>query len=163
MKKHQVSPRSCQVTEVYPSEPYRCGAMGSLGDASCMLLRQFNFPNTYTRNLDKHSMADHDRCMSWDPEHTRRCFKQHTGTGELGLEDWLRRATDENVLVFLRDILKAEPGVTWTGYRIMGTVHRGNGYPVWTLELFAKHPDTDTEVYTGSNAPNVLSHVRYGG
>jgi len=145
----------------YPAEPYRHGAMGSLGDASYMLLRQFNFPDTYAPALDKHITADHDRCMSWDYKHVSRCFEKHTGTGELGLQDWLRRATDENVLAFLSDILKADTGVVWTGYRIMGTVHRGNGYPVWTLELFAKHPKSKTKVYTGSNAPNVLSHPRH--
>lgn len=58
-------------------------------------------------------------------------------------------------------MLKADKTIAWSGYRVLGTVNRGNGYPVWTLEIFAKGPDSDTEVYTGQVAPNVLSGPRY--
>jgi hypothetical protein len=145
---------------VYPATPYEYGQLGSLGNAAYMLLRQFQFPDTFS-GKDKLASADHDRCMQWDHNHASRCFKEHTGTGELGLEGWLQRATDEQVIQFLVDILKAESNVVWTGYRIMGSVHRGNGYPVWSLSLFAKHPESDTVVYTGANAPNVQPKRRY--
>ena len=145
---------------VYSAEPYRDGEMGSFGNASYMLLRQFQFPHVYTKN-DNLITADHDRCMSQDYEHSSRCFQEHTGTGELGLQSWLNIATNEQVFAFLKDILKAEPLVQWTGYRIMGGVHRGSGYPVWTLQLFAKHTDSQTEVYSDASAPNVLSMPRH--
>lgn len=145
---------------VYQASPYNPGEMGSLGRASYMLLRQFQFPDEYDSDFDKLITADHDRCMSWDYEHARRCFNEYTGTGELGLEGWLGRQADEKIMAFLKDILKADASVKWTGYRIMGSVHRGNGYPVWTLELFAKHPDSDTKVYTDSQAPNVCGYIK---
>lgn len=139
---------------VYTAKAYRPHSLGSLDRTSYMYLRQFQFPDTYD-GRDKHATADSDRCFMWDHEHARRCFQQHTGTGELGFESWVNRATDKRIMAFLLDILKADSGVKWTGFRVMGSVHRGNGYPVWTLELFAKHPDSDTPVYSDEDAPNV--------
>jgi hypothetical protein len=124
-----------------------------------MLLKQYQFPHTYDPR-DKLAAADSDRCFQSDYDHARRCFQQHTGTGEMGLEYWLKSANDEQVIAFLKDILKADASIEWTGYRILGSVHRGNGYAVWTLELFAKHPESSTEVYTGAEAPNVLNAPR---
>jgi hypothetical protein len=141
-------------SRVYIANPYRPRALGSLGDGAYLLIRQFNFPLEYS-DQDKHVQADHDRCFMWDYKHASRCFKQHTGTGDLGFEQWVDSAKDEQVIAFLADILKATASVVWTGYRIMGTVNRSNGYPVWTLELFAKGPMSDTKTYTGPNAPNV--------
>jgi hypothetical protein len=40
---------------------------------------------------------------------------------------------------------------------LLGSVNHGSGYPVWSLQLFAKHPDSKTVVYTGEKAPNVRS------
>lgn len=56
---------------------------------------------------------------------------------------------------FVKDILKADPEVDWTGFRITGTVNRSSGYTVFTIEVFAKHPDSSTKVYSNSTAPNV--------
>lgn len=142
------------IRKVLTANFYRGGAMGSLGDASHMLLRQFQFPDTYS-SMDSLTSGDSDRLFQQEYEHATRCFKEHTGWGELGFEMWLRRAFDEDVVKFLTDILKADPLVQWTGYRVMGSVHRGNGHAIFHLELFAKHPESHTEVYTGSNAPNV--------
>lgn len=149
-----------KIYEVYPAEQRRSGAMGSLGNASCMYLRQFKFPHTYDAR-EKKMQTDHDHLMQCDHERTHECFKRHTGTGELALQGWLDKAKDEQVLAFLVDVLQADTSVAWTGYRVMGTVHRGNGFPVYTLELFAKHPESDTVVYTGPNAPNILPGTRY--
>lgn len=136
------------------AEPYRHGAMGSLGNARYMLIRQFRFPFKYSES-DKIMSADHDRCFMWDREHAKRCFKEHTGRGELTFEYWAQSAKDEAIFAFLKDILKADSNIEWTGYRIMGTVNCSSGYPVWSLELFAKHPKSRTKVYTGEPAPNV--------
>lgn len=152
-------PEVKEMKRVYPAEPYRPGEMGSFGKASYMLIRQFNFPDTYTE-YEKHHFWDSDRCFSNDYGNTRRCFTQHTGTGEMGLENWLRQAKDQKVINFLVDVLKADKSVKWTGYRVLGSVNRGNGYPVWTLELFAKDPRSNTNVYTGQVAPNVLTKPR---
>lgn len=149
-----------ETNRVYPAEPYRPCDMGSFGKASYMLIRQFRFPDTYAEG-EKHHYWDSDRCFSNDYDNTRRCFTQHTGTGELNLENWLVRAKDQKVINFLVDVLKADKSVAWTGYRVLGTVNRSNGYPVWTLEIFAKDPKSDTQVYSGQVAPNVLTEPRY--
>lgn len=141
---------------VYRAETYRHGAMGSLGDASCMLITQHQFPSEYDSDLDKWTGWDHDRIMQQQYAHESRCFQEHTGTGELGLEEWVQiNARPGKVLAFIKDILEADPDVEWTGYRIMGTVNRGSGYPVWTLDLFSKHPDSNTKVFDTKDAPNL--------
>ncbi len=152
-----------RMERVYQAEAYRYGAMGSLGDASYMLLRQHQFPDMFDASLDQMTGWDHDRIMQQQYEHGTRCFKEHIGTGEMGLEYWLKKkeATPEAVIAFLVDILKADRNIKWTGFRIVGSVHRGNGYPVWTLQLFAKHPESATVVYNTENAPNLIRGSRY--
>ena len=146
---------------VYMAEPYDLNETGSLGRASGMLIRQHNFPHQYDSQLDKITSADHDRCFQWDHAHARRCFTEHTGTGELNLERWVTSQPPDKVIAFLSDILKADAGAfrAWTGFRVLLTVNRSNGFPVYTLELFAKHPDSHTQVYSGENAPNVRKFV----
>lgn len=139
--------------EVMKANPYEHDNLGSFGRAEYMLLRQFKFPNVYSRDVDQMITADHDRCYTWDYNHARRAFQKHVG-GDMSLGSWVRTAPHKNVMDFLKDILLADSGVKWTGYRVMGTVNRSNGYPVWSLQLFAK-VDKDTEVYSGENAPNV--------
>lgn len=144
--------------QVLMAKPYHYDAMSSTGNASSMLLRQSNFPNTYDKR-DVHTNADHDRCMGWDYKHALAACQKHMHTGDMGIGHWVQNlASHDEVIAFFVDILKADeqyPGVKWTGFRLLGTVNRSNGFPVYTLELFAKHPDTDTEVYTGQDAPNV--------
>ena len=137
----------------FQAEEYTPGELGSFGKASCMLLRQFQFPHEYEEK-EHHTLEHDDRLRSWDFDHTRECFKRYTDTGEMGLEGWLRRAKDDVVLAFLSDVMK-QKDVAWTGYRICGGVNRGNGYPVWIFELFAKKNGSQTKVYAGPIAPNV--------
>lgn len=139
---------------IYPATRYQIGAISSTGKASNMLLRQYQFPDEYFEP-DKHTQVDHDRLLSWDHAHTTACFEKHTKRGELSFQSWINIATDQQILEFLIEVMKADPTVKWTGYRVTGTVNRGNGFPVWGLELFAKHPNTRTVLYTGENAPNV--------
>ncbi|MFA6295392.1 MAG: hypothetical protein WC666_03135 [Candidatus Paceibacterota bacterium] len=127
--------------------------MSSSGNGSMMLIRQFKFPDDYQDN-EHHILVDHDRLCGQDCEKVYQCFKKHTGTGELGLENWIRQASDQEILEFILELfsnfnLKVE--YSWTGYRVVGSVHRGNGAPVWSLELFAKNPGSSTRVYSGSN------------
>ncbi|OHA81675.1 MAG: hypothetical protein A2675_02860 [Candidatus Yonathbacteria bacterium RIFCSPHIGHO2_01_FULL_51_10] len=150
------------IRKVLTANFYRSGAMGSLGDASYMLLRQFQFPDTYS-SMDSLTSRDSDRLFQQEYQHATRCFKEHTGRGELAFETWLHRAFDGDVIKFLTDILKADPLVRWTGYRVTGSVHRGNGHAIFHFELFAKHPTSHTEVYTGSNAPNVVERQQEEG
>lgn len=133
------------------------GDMGSLGRASNKLIRQFKFPYEYDAD-EEMIQADHDRMLQWDYDHADAAFSNHMGTGELGLAQWTKSAGSEQVLALLKDLFKVDenhPGVKWTGYRITGTVNRSNGYPVYSLWLFAKKRGSETKVYSGSCAPNV--------
>jgi len=148
----------CKIHTVTLAEPYRFGAMGSLGDASHMFLAQYKFPYQY-ESRDKMLAADHDRCFQWDYAHARAACDNHMHTGELHIGDWVRKQTPERVFAFLKDILKADSLVKWTGWRVCGTVNLANGYPVFSLSLFAKNSHSNTKVYTGDDAPNVGWHV----
>jgi hypothetical protein len=148
-----------QDLKVYPAEPYEYGRMGTFGKASNMLIKQYCFPDTYDEK-DQILRADHDRCKQWDYEHATGCIKKHTGWGEMGIGGWVEKSNHEKVFAFLKDILKADEKVAWTGYRVTGSVNRSNGYPVFSLELFSKHPESDTKVYSGVTAPNVLPGPR---
>lgn len=113
-----------------------------------MLIRQYKFPHEYDADLDLHTSADSDRCCQWDWNHAIGCFRKYTGTGPLGLSHWLTKASDRKVIAFFKELLKARTDVRWTGYRVLGTVNRSNGFAVYTLELFAKHPKSLTQVET---------------
>lgn len=134
------------------------GDMGSLGRASNKLIKQFNFPFRYG-NDEQLIQADHDRMYEWDYQHTTDAFRRHMTTGGMGLPCWVQQhATDAQVIALLKDLFKTDehyPDVVWTGYRITGTVNRSNGFPVYSLWLFAKRKESKTKVYSGERAPNV--------
>lgn len=134
------------------------GDMGSLGSASNKLIRQFNFPWTYDDD-EKMIQADHDRIIMWDYKHATACFDRHMKTGEMGLTCWAQQhASDEQVMALLKDLFKVIhqlPEIEWTGYRITGTVNRSNGYPVYSLWLFAKKKGSGTKVYSDELGANV--------
>lgn len=136
------------------------GDMGSLGRATNKLIHQFRFPLQY-ENDETMIQADHDRMLEWDYEHTRNAFKQHMNTGELGLANWTTGTEPKLVIALFEDLFKVDqnhPGVKWTGFRITGTVNISSGYPVYSLWLFAKRRGSETEVYSGANAPNVQGY-----
>ncbi len=150
------------MARVFPAEPADMFRMGSLGNASYMLIRQHQFPDKYDERRDVHVHADHDHIIQQGYERAQACFKKHLKTGEGGLAEWVRRRSPEEVIAFINEFLTPHFGdrakaAVWTGFRVSGTVHRGNGFPVWSIELFAKHPETKTKVYDGENAPNVLA------
>ncbi len=142
--------------QIVPAVRYYPGCLSSTrGSSVPCLIRQFQFPDWY-ENDEETLCADHDH-LRGDPA-TEGCFERHTHTGEQGLSEWLRRTTttEDQVFAFLREILQADPRINWTGYRVMGGVHTGNGAAIWSMTLFAKRPDSRTKVYTGENAPNVI-------
>lgn len=160
--------------QVMLATPYDPWNLGSLGNAAYALIKQFQFPLNYDEHKDKYTQADHDRLLMWNYDHFRRVCEEHLGTGELGIPNWVQdeNRTDKEVLAFVCDAMlphdaiehnalvnyvgwgkKIGHEVKWTGYRIMGTVNRSNGYPVYTLELFANH--TGVPVYSDECAPNV--------
>lgn len=147
---------------------YDSNETGSLGRASNMYIRQFEFPNKYSAS-DVYTQIDLDRiCHTHE---VARAFEKHGVRGEMSFGSWVRKQHDKTVLACLADIVphftKVKPlAAGWTGYRVLLTVHRGNGFPVFHLELFSKHPEGGTIVHSGSNAPNVEQpaiRYNYGG
>ena len=138
--------------QVMLAQPYDSGNLGSFGKAEYMLIKQSGFPLNYDEYRDKITNADHDRLLMWDHDHFRKVCQQHLGTGELGIPEFARSHPDHKVMAFVKAALKHEEP-HWTGFRITATVNRSNGYPVYTLELFANV--TGVDVYSDQCAPNV--------
>lgn len=136
----------------YKYEPH---SLGSMSSTCYMLIRQYNFPNTYDPDFDLMLDADSDRLVEQDGDRINQCFKEHNVGSIVSIESWVKSAEDKSILNFLCDLFQVEKKEKWTGYRILGGVHQRNGWPVWSLSLFAKHPNTNTQVYTGEDAPNV--------
>ena len=142
--------------KVLQAQRYRIGAMGSLGNAAYMLIRQFRFPNGFNTDRDKIISADSDRLLGWGYDQFRSVLKKHIGRGEIAIGKWVLTASDDQVMAFLKDafdVTTKYPDVEWTGWRVLGTVNRGNGFPIYTLELFANR--SGVEVYSDECAPNV--------
>jgi len=151
-----------KLCEVYIAEPDYYGSLSSLGRGSGVLIRQHKFPWKYDGEQDILVSGDHDRLMQRDLERTTACFRKHTSTGDLGLVNWCRTASVDAVKSLLQDLLQTHenyPDMNWTGWRILGTVNRSNGYPVWSLQLFSNK--SHCAVYSKEFAPNVLPGPRY--
>lgn len=148
--------------QVIQAEPYNPNNLGSLGNATHMLIRQYNFPDTYVRNKDQITGVDHDRLLVEDYNRYHQILAKHEVKDSIS--GWIRKAKPEVALAFIVEMLSGivtkEEG--WTGFRVLATTNRMNGQTVYTLELFKKHPDTTTKVYTGEEAPNVKASRRTG-
>jgi len=142
-------PRRVVVAQAY--DQYQLRALGS---AVNMYVRQFQFPYEYDER-DAWLAADIDRLSVLDRRRVMACIERQTGNVDATLADWVRRAYDNKIMYFLTELLQADAGVAWTGYRVLGTVQRVTRRLAWTVELFAKHPESATRVYTGPDAPNV--------
>lgn len=132
----------------------RYGDMGSLGNASNKFIRQFNFPFKY-RNDEVVHCVDHDRIAQQKLSDFNDVCKKHCqGRGFSG---WVQEGPAEEVLEFLKEVmgLVDDSDNKWTGFRVTGTVNRSNGFPVYSISLFAKNPKSATKVYSDDNAPNV--------
>lgn len=143
---------------VFIANPYSSMDMSSLGDGCHVLYRQVRFPLEYDPDVDLMLVADHDRLLSWDHKAFQQACQDFIGAGELMIGQWAIGAAEGRFLDFLAAILQADTSVAWTGGRVLGSVHLGNGYPVFTLELFANR--SGVKVYTGQDAPNVKRQKR---
>lgn len=126
---------------VSPAEPFNYKAIGSFGNANNMLLRQYKFPTQYTVE-DCLEIADHDRLLSWDHDNFRAACDKYVKSGELEIHRFAFTAKPESIMDFLKEALKVKktnPNEIWTGFRITVTTNRSNGYPVFTLALFANN------------------------
>ena len=119
-------------------------------------MRQNQFPLRYDDEVDVLWHEDHDRILDRDLTRAQECIKRHTGSGDGGIGYWAQEAPAEEILAFLIDILEAEDEANWSGFRITASLNHRNGGIVWSLQLFAKGEKSQTEVYDGQDAPNVL-------
>jgi hypothetical protein len=150
-----------EIIEVDKAEPYRVCAMQSYGNASRMLIAQYNFPCLYVYDLDILESQDSDRIISRDYSKAMSCMLRHTGRGsDFEIESWLRDSDRHKIMAYIKEMLGVDPMINWTGFRVLGTVG-GRGQNVWRYQLFYKHPKTNTEVYTGLDAPNILPGLRW--
>jgi hypothetical protein len=143
------------------AEPYRYMATGSLGDATAMYLSQYRFPFRYASNETVWSV-DHDRIIGWNYDHWENLIKKYKEKmGDYGLETWFIHGKSSDLLAFIVEALETKTKNVWTGYRILCTVNKMNGNPVYTLQLFAKAKDSTTPVYSSERAPNVKQNTIY--
>ena len=135
------------------AQPFSSANMGSFGKANGMLIKQFQFPLLFEAGKDSINSAYLDRIEGWYPEDARKCLEKYNLKG-WGLEDRIRNMDDKTILNFLCEIMKVERS-SYTGFRILGTVSN-NGHAHYVFQLFSKHPQSTTEVFSGNCAPNVL-------
>lgn len=142
--------------KVFIAKPYTTNCMSSLGKASGVIIRQHNFPFEYDEILDKIWTNDYDRVIEQKYSQVILCIKRHIGTGELEIENWVRNSSVKKIISFFVDFLQALTDIKYNGFRILGSVNRSNGYIVYTIQLFYKHPDSKTKTYSEDyNVPNV--------
>lgn len=154
------------MNRVYPAEPYGANRLGTFGNASYMLLAQFEFPDQYEEHEPMLANSSF-RLQEADAMHMRvmlkryRCgFTVFNSIEDYGFESWVRRQAAENLISFLIDLLKADRSMKWAGCRVTAT-SPGNGHTVYSFELFARDPGGQTVVWTGEPAPNVLAGRRH--
>lgn len=140
--------------QVQPAMPYRPHA---LPHGKRMLVRQMKFPETYS---DQEPMLSRSSDQL-DPIQMQRVFAQFIGVSGNNLAhnahvvSWFRTAAHIRVKMLIEELLDPEVPIFWSGYRVTATV--GDvGEAIWHFELFSKRDETQTMIYTGDNAPNVL-------
>lgn len=133
--------------------PYRLDAFNNLGEGDQMLLRQYRFPQQYSDNeilVTSHS----NNAAEWIPEYFEKWFGGFNEIIGETFNYWLQREDRKKILVFLKQVMKTDEAITWTGWRIL--ISQINGYPVFIYQLFARNPQSHTRVYSGNQlAPNV--------
>lgn len=126
--------------KILGSIPFRPNALNYWSNVSGMLIRQFQFPREYNPEKEMLISVDDDQLQHMDEDRFKSCLEEHTGSGIGGLTDWALKASSEQIFEFLKDIFKNIPSArqptNWTGFRILGSVHRAYGHVIYTLELF---------------------------
>lgn len=145
--------------------PYVSSSLGTFGTGRAMLIQQYQFPYEYDERdihegwrTDQLEAKRHSdaliRHLRIPADEVPRCaMVDHTNFG-MYFEQWARRSGDpDGMLAALVEIVHANRRVKWTGFRVSGMVYGGRA--MFTLELFAKHSESETAVYSDEDAPNV--------
>ena len=127
--------------------------MSSMGKASGMLIRQYQFPFVFEDNKDKMIVNYLDRLQQHDEDHIKKCFKKY-GASAWTISNKFESMKVEELFMLLCELNKQDK-TDWTGFRILGTVG-SNGHPYYCLQLFYKHPESATLLYSENDSPNVL-------
>ncbi len=142
------------MVQVEEAQSYHPGGMDAVERAKNMLFSQWMFPLSFDPNLDLLVSKTHAEVLQQSRTHALEVMRKYQGMDGPGIGLWAQRTDTFKVLSFVKEMLKANPDVLWTGYRILGSTGEGVArLPHWTLQLFAKHPESDTEVYCKHNAP----------
>jgi hypothetical protein len=133
--------------------PYRLEAFNALGEGDQMLLRQYRFPHQYS-NGEMLVTSRSNNSNEWSPEYFEKWFGGFNEIIGEAFNYWLQREDKKKILTFLKQVMRADESINWTGWRILAT--QVNGYPVFIHQLFARKPNSHTRVYSGNQlAPNV--------
>ena len=159
-------------SHVLIAEPFRHGAShySNAFPAEYMVVAQYNFPYDFNREKDEISSADSDRCFMWDNEWSNKA--PIIGTRQYGYEANLQTASGDDLIRLCQHMLgcgygchekdpekRAAAKAEWmakkfTGARVLCTVNRSNGYPVYSFEVF--NNVTKVKTYSGeSRAENI--------
>lgn len=126
--------------------------MGSYGKANTMLISQHQFPWDYDYHKDKIASAYLDRMREWDSAHITKCLQKYRFDMTY-LDSQIRVEESEQLFKFICELMK-EDRKKWSGYRVTGNVG-GDGHAYYHFQLFYKHPESTTMVYSGDKAPNI--------
>ncbi len=139
--------------------PYRPGEIDEEGKVShYMLLRQYQFPDTYNENEKLYSW-DTLSALFNDYDSAQQCFEKHKPKGPR-LGDWMRTAENDKVLAFLKEFFFpswTNNSTAWSGYRVLGPVKAEGIEEFYFVELFMRDPEGSTILYDDHNAPNVVA------
>jgi hypothetical protein len=146
--------------QVDVASEYNPREMEATGRASGMLIRQHRFPFTYGEGEIVFSL-DHDRVAT--EENFRQAVREIIPADREGrrpsLWAFFLKANPEIIRRFIAAVASPHAhsysDARWTGFRVLASINRGSGYPVWHLQLFAKRPRSRTPVYSNEAAPNV--------
>ena len=140
--------------DIFPAqERYNYGMMGSLGSATYMLIAQKAFPESYDETKDKYWTADSDRILMWDYDHFCKIDEKYRKADGIwmGEELFFTSSDEKTIMEYLSEMAtvgnESNEKVKWTGFRVLGTVNRSNGFPIWSLSLFCKGKGSETKVH----------------
>jgi hypothetical protein len=84
--------------------------------------------------------VDHDRMLMWYYDEFRALCRETWGTGELGMQDWLKSASKKDIMEFGTKAIRLDRknDVEITGFRVIRNSNVSSGYPVYTLQAVVK-------------------------
>ena len=101
-----------------------------------MVLREVGMDENSKPNWD----AYHDRMIMWNYDGYMALCRATWHTGDLGIQEWLKNATDDEVLEFggkAINLYEKEP-LEVIGFRVVRCTNVSSGYPVYWFQAVVK-------------------------